>query len=74
MKLAGEKNQCQACKAYFKSNTGFDKHRTGSHGAERRCRTPDEMRAVGMSVNSEGWWIASTMSPEAIARRTRNEK
>ena len=38
--------------------------------------TPDEMRAVGMSVNNDGWWVASTMSPELIEKRnaTRKEK
>lgn len=76
MKLSGETNQCQGCKAYFRSSTGFDKHRTGEHGVNRRCMTPDEMRAVGMSVNNDGWWVASTMSPELIEKRnaTRKEK
>ena len=57
MKLTGNRNQCQSCKEYFNSNTAFDKHRTGDHGHSRRCRTPQEMTALGMLVNSAGFWI-----------------
>lgn len=57
MKLTGNRNQCQSCKEYFNSNTAFDKHRTGEHGRNRRCRTPQEMTALGMLVNSAGFWI-----------------
>ena len=57
MKLTGNRNQCQSCKEYFNSNTAFDKHRTGDHGRNRRCRTPQEMTALGMLVNSAGFWI-----------------
>lgn len=61
MQLRGERNQCQGCKLYFRSNSAFDKHRTGHHGVDRRCRTPDEMRAAGMHLNEEGWWAGSAM-------------
>jgi hypothetical protein len=57
MKLTGNRNQCQSCKEYFNSNTAFDKHRTGEHGFKRRCRTPEEMTALGMSKNNAGFWI-----------------
>jgi hypothetical protein len=57
MKLTGNRNQCQSCKEYFNSNTAFDKHRTGEHGFKRRCRTPEEMIALGMSKNNAGFWI-----------------
>ena len=57
MKLTGNRNQCQSCKEYFNSNTAFDKHRTGDHGHSRRCRTPEEMIALGMSKNNAGFWI-----------------
>lgn len=57
MKLTGNRNQCQSCKEYFNSNTAFDKHRTGDHGHSRRCRTPQEMTALGMLVKSAGFWI-----------------
>ena len=57
MRLTGNRNQCQSCKQYFNSNTAFDKHRTGEHGYKRRCRTPEEMTALGMLVNHAGFWI-----------------
>lgn len=57
MRLTGSRNQCQSCKQYFNSNTAFDKHRTGQHGVDRRCRTVEEMTALGMLVNHAGFWI-----------------
>lgn len=57
MRLTGNRNQCQSCKEYFNSNTAFDKHRTGEHCTGRRCRTPEEMTALGMLVSSSGYWI-----------------
>jgi hypothetical protein len=57
MHLTGNRNQCQSCKQYFNSNTAFDKHRTGEHGVNRRCRTTQEMTALGMLVNHAGFWI-----------------
>jgi hypothetical protein len=57
MRLTGSRNQCQSCKQYFNSNTAFDKHRTGEYGRQRRCRTPEEMTALGMLVNHAGFWI-----------------
>jgi hypothetical protein len=57
MKLTGNRNQCQECKQYFNSNSAFDMHRTGEHGVNRRCMTPEEMTALGMLVNHAGFWI-----------------
>ena len=57
MKLTGQRNQCQGCKQYFNSNTAFDMHRTGKHGVDRRCQTPEEMKEIGMLVNAAGFWI-----------------
>lgn len=57
MRLTSQRNQCQGCKQYFNSNTAFEKHRTGKHGVDRRCMTPDEMTALGMLVNDAGFWI-----------------
>jgi hypothetical protein len=71
MRLTGSRNQCQGCKQYFNSVTAFDKHRVGEHGVDRRCRTPEEMTALGMFVNHAGFWITEkydghmdTRSPE----------
>ena len=65
MNLTGQRNQCQGCKQYFNSNKAFDKHRTGKHGHDRRCRTPDEMLAKGMSLNKANFWITKAMSMNA---------
>ena len=59
--LTGNRNQCQACKEYFNSNSPFDKHRTGTYGVNRRCLTPDEMLAKGMLKNDAGFWITEKM-------------
>ena len=60
-KLRGNRNQCSGCKQYFNSNGAFSKHRTGQHGIDRRCMTADEMRAVGMILRPDGFWIGSEM-------------
>ena len=58
--LHGDHNQCPTCGLYFNSTAAFDKHRTGSHvGGQRRCMTEEEMRAIGMTLNSTGWWITA---------------
>lgn len=68
MKLTGQRNQCQGCKEYFRSNYAFDKHRTGLHcKGTRRCLTPEEMLAKGMVKNAAGFWVSS-------ARTTFGEK
>ena len=52
---------CKACHETFTGTESGDKHRTGKHdvrtgNARRRCRTPDEMLAVGLVVNPRGLW------------------
>ena len=66
MKLTGRRNQCQGCKEYFNSNTAFDKHRTGDHGKNRRCRTPLEMTEKGMLINNDGFWISEPSTREFV--------
>jgi len=58
--LTGQRNQCAGCGEYFNSNTAFDKHRTGKHGVDRRCRTKEEMQSKGMSVNHWGFWVSES--------------
>lgn len=60
--LKGNRNQCQGCKELFNSNRAFDKHRTGKHGVDRRCKTIEEMTGIGMSLNKDGYWIGKKMS------------
>jgi hypothetical protein len=58
--------ECAGCGERFKSVTSFDRHRTGPQDA-RRCLSPAEMRARGMSVNAHGQWVASVRAPAARA-------
>jgi len=59
MKVSHTKCQCTECKHFFKSTFAFDKHRAGTHGADRRCMSEDEMRAKGMDRNQAGYWISA---------------
>lgn len=70
MKLTGNRNQCQECKQYFNSNSAFDMHRTGEHGVNRRCRTPEEMTALGMLINHAGFWITEKYDGTMDKRET----
>lgn len=70
MRLTGQRNQCPGCDRYFNSNTAFEMHRTGKHGVDRRCMSPDEMVAKGMSVNKDGFWISEPYTE----RRKANEE
>jgi hypothetical protein len=60
--LTGQRNQCAGCGEYFNSNYAFDKHRTGKHGVDRRCRTKEEMLDKGMSVNYWGFWVSESFT------------
>ena len=66
--LRGDRNQCKGCMEYFNSTGAFEKHRTGQHGVDRRCRTPEEMIAKGFSLNAAGYWVASKM-PDHMKKR-----
>ena len=70
MKLSGTRNQCSGCDEYFNSNTAFEKHRTGKHGVNRRCRTPDEMRSLGMFINIYGYWVSEAMNKERYEKKS----
>jgi len=69
MRLSGMRNQCQGCKQYFNSNYAFDKHRTGEHGVNRRCLTPDEMLGKGMSLNHANFWITEKRDASKFMER-----
>ena len=52
---------CAACHETFTGTSAGDKHRTGEHHLSvgpyrRRCLTPVEMAAKGMTRNSRGHW------------------
>ena len=65
-KLTGVRCQCRTCGKVFKSAAGFDKHRTGTHGVDRRCMTEEEMYAAGMA-RSGGLWVTRLHEPGAGA-------
>lgn len=60
-RLTGNRNQCRGCSQYFNSITAFEMHRVGHHGIDRRCLTPEEMKAEGMHLREDGFWIGSEM-------------
>jgi hypothetical protein len=71
--LSGSRNQCQSCKEFFNSYGAFDKHRTGSHGVDRRCRTPEEMIEKGMVLRNDGFWVTKPMPENLVSLRKGNK-
>jgi hypothetical protein len=70
--LRGDRNQCQGCKEYFNSTSAFDKHRVGEFGKDRRCRTTEEMTALGMGLNADGFWVKTIYDGNAFWNRLDN--
>lgn len=68
-KLTGDHNQCPTCGLYFNSTVAFDKHRVGEHGKNRRCLSVEEMKAKGMVLNADDWWVTEKWDPTIIRRR-----
>ena len=58
--------RCPTCGERFRSVAGFDMHRTGKHGVNRRCRTVAEMEARGMSRNPTGFWLTEARGPLTV--------
>lgn len=65
--------ECCSCGLKFSGEGAFNKHRTGSYGAnngvtgykhERRCLTVDEMKAKDMAQNGKGLWTTATPDEE----------
>ena len=47
---------CPTCREPFQSQSLFDAHRVGKYDPdERRCLTPDEMRAKGWRHDGRTW-------------------
>jgi len=62
--LRGDRNQCPGCGELFNSTHAFEMHRKGLHsGNQRKCRDPEEMRAIGMEQRPGGWWISQARTP-----------
>lgn len=50
-------SRCSGCNQVFAGIVAFDAHRTGKYTRKhRRCLTPIEMIARGMTHNAKGWW------------------
>lgn len=64
--LRGDRNMCPTCGGYFNSTAAFDKHRTGSHGVDRRCLTTEQMVTAGMHLGADGFWRGSRMPSELV--------
>ena len=64
MKLTGDRCQCTACGEYFNSTYAFDRHRV-----RYVCRTAEELRAKGWSVNAAGFWITSKMPDSSVREK-----
>jgi hypothetical protein len=57
LKPYGRTCQCSGCSLYFTGVTPFDRH---FMGIGKRCRTPEEMLAIGMTANKHGVWATGT--------------
>jgi hypothetical protein len=58
--LSSARCRCSACGKRFNSVSTFERHRYGDYGnfgRNRRCRTWQELRARGWTVNGAGYWI-----------------
>lgn len=56
-KLTGNRCQCTACGEYFSSVRGFDRHRVGEYGNDRRCIPVAELLASGWIRNARGFLL-----------------
>jgi len=56
LSVGSMRNQCGACGLLFGGLTGFDRHRTGAFGVNRRCMAPQELEATGMTQGGDGFW------------------
>jgi len=68
IKLTGRRCQCGGCGAYFNGERGFDRHRVGTHGLNRRCLTGAELMVRGWHRNVAGFWATSYWDSASRAR------
>jgi hypothetical protein len=70
MRLTGCRCECRGCGELFNSVKSFDRHRRGTYTPPaRRCLSPDEMRAKGMTRNAAGYWITEARLERAASFR-----
>ena len=63
LKVGHTRCRCPTCKKFFNSASAFDKHRTGSYAEGRQCLSADDMKAIGMDTNNDGYWVTALMPP-----------
>jgi len=68
LKLTGRRCQCCGCGEYFNGERGFDRHRVGVYGVNRRCLNVPEMLALGWFCNSAGFWAMTRLDGAGSAR------
>lgn len=68
-RLRGDRNQCPECGEPFNSTAAFDKHRTGTYDTARGCLSIDAMKAKGMALNAQGFWVTERLSDEGVRAR-----
>lgn len=65
LKVGGSVCECTICGLFFTGPTAFDKH---FKNVAYQCRTPEQMRAVGMIENPHGVWERG-ISAEKLAKQ-----
>lgn len=64
-------SRCSRCNQVFAGIVAFDAHRTRSFAQkQRRCLTPTEMSARGLTRNEKGWWTMKQECDYASLRNT----
>lgn len=51
----GRMEHCKVCHQTFSGASTGDAHRTGRYGIDRRCRTSDELSALGLWLERGIW-------------------
>ena len=66
---------CTGCCEHFSSVFAFDKHRTGQHDGDRRCKDVQEMQKAKMVFLPEnGYWVSAVMSENRVFTKEERPK
>ncbi len=64
-RLTGNRCECTTCGELFNGVSGFNRHRVGRYGVDRRCLDASEMAAFGFSRNATGFWVTESDNQRA---------
>lgn len=64
--LTGNRCQCARCGKYFNGVAGFDEHRVGSYGIDRRCLAVAQMAGRGWFRNLKGFWVTDSREQRRV--------